>query len=280
MEKNKFSSIMSCHLALLSSVAVLSLGVSGSAMAAVTGIANTKHNLSSSQTNAGFNKTSTTAQICVFCHTPHGANTDKPGPLWNRNVGDGSAFTVYQSATMEATSALVATSPSLVCLSCHDGVQAMDSVINSPGSGLGTGTMGPGSNWSGSRNTNGVLNGNTVANLGTDLSNDHPIGIAYCGGGLSTVTGLGTCADADFNSITVGAGPTFWVEAKNSTLGSATAAGRQKGDLPLYVANSKVSVECGSCHDPHVEDSVEASGLNFMRATTAGSAICLSCHNK
>ena len=58
--------------------AVLSLAV-GTAFA---GIANTKHNLGS--TGTGTNSFDGTDEICVFCHTPHGADTTANPPLWNR----------------------------------------------------------------------------------------------------------------------------------------------------------------------------------------------------
>ena len=49
------------------------------ASAQLTGIAATKHNLGS--TGTGVNKFSGTAEICVFCHTPHGADTSAAVPL-------------------------------------------------------------------------------------------------------------------------------------------------------------------------------------------------------
>ena len=47
-------------------------------------------------------------------------------------------------------------------------------------------------------------------------------------------------------------------------------------------ANDSYSVECGSCHDPHVESGTgtPASGQTFLRIANSGSAVCLACHNK
>ena len=45
-----------------------------------------------------------TAQICVFCHTPH--NTTAPeAPLWNRNppAQDAGGWTMYTSSTLDMT---------------------------------------------------------------------------------------------------------------------------------------------------------------------------------
>ena len=121
-----------------------------------------------------------------------------------------------------------------------------------------------------------------VSMLGTDLSNDHPIGIEYCGGGI-TGSGnsiQGTCTDEDFKApITkiVNGNQVFWVDVNTDSV-------RQKGDIALYTrefagAKFRPSVECGSCHDPHVEPK-NSGEVNFMRIATAGSAVCLACHIK
>lgn len=254
--------------------AMLTIGVTGSALA---GIANTKHNLSSSGT--GVNKTSSTDQICVFCHTPHAADVTSAGapPLWNKGMPVTTGFTMYSTDSMQGTALGLSGSPSLACLSCHDGTQAMDSTVNAPGQGLGSGYIGATGNWSGANQTAGKMNSTTVALLGKDLSNDHPITIPYCGGGLTAALGVsatsGSCNDPDFNGVTtaqIGSSQAFWVDTGS--------AGRQKTDIPLYNRGGTPHVECGSCHDPHVE--LAAPLVSFMRVSTAGSAICLACHNK
>ena len=58
-------------------------------------IKDTKHNLGTSGT--GVNKFSGTAEICVFCHTPHGADTSAAVPLWNRTLPAANTFTTYDS---------------------------------------------------------------------------------------------------------------------------------------------------------------------------------------
>ena len=50
--------------------------------AAVQDVANTVHNLSSS--GPGVFKSLTVDQVCVFCHTPHGAQP--ASPLWNHEL--------------------------------------------------------------------------------------------------------------------------------------------------------------------------------------------------
>jgi len=197
-----------------SALAALLLALSGPVSAqALTGIANTKHNLGSGAGPADRNQTDATAEICVFCHTPHGGSTDAPVPLWNKRLGsngtaaNGATYTTYaslQTPSLDGTVAEVG-SISVACLSCHDGTQAMDNVINAPGSGgvldNGGGNDGRAWAWTGATvdNVTGKLTSGPAA-LGTDLSNDHPIGIQYCGGGLTVTNGAisGNCKDSDF----------------------------------------------------------------------------------
>lgn len=249
--------------------------------AAMAGISTTKHNLGSSQAGA-VNKTDATAEICVFCHTPHGSDTSAPVPLWNRKLG-GQTYTQYGSSTLDGKQAAMSTSPSLACLSCHDGSQAMDSVINQPGSG-GYNTAGArmAGTWSGS--TVGAGTGQLTAGItliGTDLSNDHPVNIQYGGGGVTTVNCAPNCADAsvfrdpDFKGLrqaTINSQSYWWVERGANTT-------RERTDLILYTrtdaAGPEPFVECATCHDPHVSDKA-----TFLRVDNAGSALCLACHIK
>ena len=74
-------------------------------------------------------------EICVFCHTPHFSNTALK-PLWNRQTTT-STFTPYSSPTMNTTCPATPNPRSLVCFSCHDGVNANNkhTVLNAPGAG-------------------------------------------------------------------------------------------------------------------------------------------------
>jgi predicted CXXCH cytochrome family protein len=237
------------------------------------GIKDTKHNLGTQGTKVtGQNQYSGTAEICVFCHTPHGADNSASVPLWNRTLGPGTGYTTYDSlgtSTLDGKTATLVGSVSIACLSCHDGTQAMNSVLNAPGSGsvAMTGT------WTGAgvNTTTGLMTGATT-NLGTDLSNDHPIGIQYGGGGISSAGG--TTTDVDFVQPTKGTGNIWWVETGG--------AGRQKTDMMLYTrtgaytgqTNPEPFVECASCHDPHTQTAT------FLRVANTGSAVCLACHIK
>lgn len=281
-------------------MAALAAMVSGGALAA-TGITATKHNLSATGGAGSVNKFSGTEQICVFCHTPHASDalTTSP-PLWNRTMPVSATFTTYDSlgTTTLQGNVLGVGSISLACLSCHDGAQAANVGLNNVGGSGLTNAAWTAGTWSGS---NGTGKPTGAALLGTSLTNDHPVGIEYCGGGITAnaTTGVlaGSCANSEFinaTSSTTGDGRTaqlvggainsvaaVWVDV------DGTPAARAKGDVRLYLRDftsvggsaSTPSVECGSCHDPHLE----ATGTNnvaFMRVTPDGSKICLSCHVK
>ncbi len=257
---------------------------------ATAGIAATKHNLSSGAT-ASDNKVTAangTDEICVFCHTPHAANTSAPAPLWNKAL-PATTYTTYPTTNGSIDGAILQVgSISLACLSCHDGTQAMDNIINAPGSGGylagGGGATGLGWSWAagGRVDADGKLTNSatSLAMLGNDLSNDHPIGIHYCGGGPNATNATAQCVDRDFvapQNGTINTNQVWWVDTGAS--GSGT---REKTDMILYTRSfsgtNAPSVECGSCHDPHVDET--SAGRTFLRISNTGSAVCLACHNK
>jgi len=266
--------------------------------AAVAGIAGTKHDLSISGSGNKFTAANGSSEICAFCHTPHGADTAAPVPLWNRVLGTPGSYTTY--AALGTSSLDGATAPvgsvSLACLSCHDGTQAMNTVINQAGSGgyNASGATQAGT-WTGNAATAspvGSLSNAGIALIGTDLRNDHPVGIQYGGGGFlssanlntTNATANGTSNDADFvkPKVTGNASTAaFWVETNGT-------AGRQKTDLILYTRSDSTAyngnaiaggaqpyVECASCHDPHT-----STAPTFLRMSNTSSALCLACHTK
>jgi predicted CXXCH cytochrome family protein len=255
--------------------------------AANAGIADTKHNLGSSST-AGNNQTTATGEICVFCHTPHASNTAIVAPLWNKPAS-GATYSQYSTGNSSSLDGEVVPvgSVSIACLSCHDGTQAMDMVINAPGSGgfnADGDTMGLGSEWTGANQTNGLMTG--LAALGTDLKNDHPIGIQYAGGGYG-VGQPGVGLDVDFavpQTAQINGSNVWWVDTPvfDGVGGNATL--RDKTDMQLYTRTDGTGsyeqpfVECASCHDPHVADS--GTRETFLRISNDGSKVCLACHTK
>ena len=248
---------------------------------------------------AGRNQATDTAEICVFCHTPHGGSTTAPVPLWNKRLArsapaGGGTYTTYatlQTPSLDGPVAAVG-SISLACLSCHDGTQAMDNIINAPGSGGldadGGGNGGRAFTWTGGTvNAAGALTSG-AALIGTDLSNDHPIGIQYCGGGLSGTGAITGCRDQDFNPADHGndqrqPGVLDRHRRRPAEAAHRPAAVRAPGET---VATGPL-VECGSCHDPHVSTGQagptgtgRVAGETFLRISNANSAVCTACHVK
>lgn len=196
------------------------LALSSAAMASVL---HTKHNFSSSNTGGAFgggtarssNSTSDTTEICVFCHTPHGADQTAYAPIWNRAQTTATfvRFSSLNRWSFDAKEAPVGT-VSLACLSCHDGTQAVSSMINTPGSDTtGSLAMNQFSAMSELVPANGPMNtrngGTSLGDmiyLGTDLSNDHPISMQYGGGGLTSVAPITNTNDPDFAQPGVGTG--------------------------------------------------------------------------
>jgi len=224
---------------------LVTLSVGGGALAAV-GVSGTKHDLSSatSGTNTYY---SNTTEICVFCHTPHNANETPNTPLWNRALS-GETYTTYSNANSldavpDALSITVtagvaaAASVSNLCLSCHDGTLALNSLLNYPGSTTSV-TMTGGNFITGARN------------LGTNLSNDHPVNFVYNDALVTadTATGGAVAGLKDPDTLT---------------------------NVRLFGASGSATVQCASCHNPH-----DATNTSFLRDTMAGSALCLNCHIK
>lgn len=168
----------------------------------------------------------TTGQICLVCHTPHNADVSVTNaPLWNHELTS-ATFATYSSATMDAITGQPDASAKL-CLSCHDGTVAVD-------------------NFGDQTNGTHFIGGN--ANLGTDLSGDHPISFTY---------------DAALASVDAGLfDPTTTMSGMGGSIDQDMLIGAQ--------------VQCASCHDVH-----NGSGIDkLLRISNAASALCLTCHNK
>ena len=268
------------HIAYLTLIGALFAGSSAFAQS----IVGSKHDFTAGGSAQGAGTSSATDQVCVFCHTPHGADTAAPVPLWNKVLTPGTTYTRYSTLATPSFDSQEAPvgSVSLACLSCHDGTQAMDVVLNSPGSG--------GYNPAGSRidaAAYDAMQGSPVPALGTDLSNDPPVSMQYGGGGpLATDTDgvfSGTLGDQDFEKpvkATINGQAIWWVDsvANNET--------REKTDMLLYTrteaavaGGAQPFVECGSCHDPHNSNTF-GNQVSFLRTSNAASAVCTACHIK
>ena len=147
--------------------------ISGAATAAISG---SLHDLSTRATDVPANGLTLTS-ICIYCHTPHKAVTGA-APLWNR-VNSAETFTMYDDTVSTTLDMDTATEPdpfSAACLSCHDGITALDSMVNTPYGYV----------------TAAQNNVTTWGSVGTDLTNDHPISIRYNTGQDTAFVGLGS----------------------------------------------------------------------------------------
>lgn len=269
-------------------------------------VGNTRHNLTQRQLSGGGPAGATMdsfrndyLEVCVYCHTPHGANTTVPAaPLWNRTMRN----TTYQTYDLLNTASL--TQPvsqpgvnSLTCLSCHDGQTAVDSIINMPGAGRYRPEQETTENaafldsWNNSRGPDATVHARlsptgclachstaaglpgagatdfTVFAIGTDLRNDHPVGIRF-----PTTAGPGT----DFKDP----------PRKDGRLAYFDANGNSRADpkeIRMYNTGEGYEVECASCHDPHGVPSAGPGTVfnpTFLRVSNTSSAVCLTCHTK
>ncbi|MBI4693893.1 MAG: hypothetical protein HY749_07715 [Gammaproteobacteria bacterium] len=243
--------------------------------ARIADVANTKHNLSASGTGTA-HATSGSTEICVFCHTPHGASTYPGAPLWNRQLSS-QTYTTYTSSSLDAEDiAGQLDQPggsSKLCLSCHDGTLAIGAVNvlggkqnqTIPMTGTGAnGTLPAGS---------GAQTGFT-RDLGVDLRNDHPVSITF-DSRLATRDGE------------------LFDPQSTAHIGVASPGHRPKVPLEATGAGGGAQVQCATCHDPHLRDDDPSGHIKFLRlqrfqqAAPVGNAfndtldiVCLACHDK
>ncbi len=210
-------------------------------------VVGTDHDLSTTGPGA----TTNVGRVCVFCHTPHQATAaNGQDPLWNHTLSAVAAYGVYASDTLDATptdvGGAVAGSASVtnLCLSCHDGTVSVASLYNPPNEApINDNQANIVLTAGGNVTAAGLITGNP--NVGTDLTNDHPVNFVY-DGALAT-------ADGELVTPT----STSWVDAANT--------------VPLFGG----TVQCASCHDPH-NDTNEP----FLVRSNSGSALCTTCHVK
>lgn len=187
-------------------------------------------------------------ETCVYCHVPHLSGSGVNGTLFNRVLPQDN-YKPYSgpSGTMDATPNRPS-GVSLVCLSCHDGTIAVDSIVNTPNTSWAPSAnhqkMSPGSTpdeCGMCHRPNGPAGAHdaTVKYLTQDLRDDHPISISY--------------------------------------LEALTATPREFRDpfsiAPLRLFNDRV--ECPTCHDVH-----NPQYFPFLRKPNDGSDLCLTCHIK
>ncbi len=201
-----------------------------STMNAGATVVGSKHDLTQATGSGNTYYTNGTDEVCVFCHTPHGA--DNQAPLWNRSMPTG-PFTMYNSATIDMTIAAAPQGVSLACLSCHDGSIAFDALINGPGSGNYTaGGASQGYTWTG-----GSVMGAGVAKVGPDLSTEHPVSVTY-----------DTLQDSAFNAAAGGL-PLYGASSDQVECGSCHNPHENNPAWgPFLRASNAGSALCTTCH--------------------------------
>ena len=164
-------------------------------------------------------------------------NASPRAPLWNRNLS-GQSYTPYASGSLQATVGQP-NGYSRLCLSCHDGSIAVGSVVNLGGHSATVQMQGT---------PDGAMPVGSTR-LGTNLTNDHPVSFAFSA----------AVASAD---------------------GELVSPSLLTGAIKLYegaTAGQRDSVQCTTCHDPHL-----TVNPKFLKRTFIGRTdnLCLTCHIK
>ena len=201
------------------------------------GITGSKHDFSTASWNNSLPiSTYLQGQKCRPCHAPHNANNTTAGansPLWGHMMSTAS-YTPYSGYQMNATMGQP-DGTSKMCLSCHDGTVAL--------ANFRTYTTGV-------TKIDSISGG--VSNMGTNLSNDHPISFVY--------DALLASADG---------------KLYDPTTTSSGIAGGSTIDADMLEKTTH-KVQCISCHDAHNG----AGGNHLLIKANTASALCYTCHNK
>jgi predicted CXXCH cytochrome family protein len=177
-------------------------------------IVGTPHDFSS----ATFNGSAWANDACFVCHQSHN-NVNAPADLlWNQTIST-EAFTMYSNpATLDGTVDPAPSGVSLLCLSCHDDATALGNSATALSAHYPT----------------------TTADVGVDLTNDHPIGIVY-----------------------------------DHTVDLALTDPAGHANVQLFNDGTNDKVECASCHNAH-----DNTNTYFLRVANNNSDLCLECHVK
>jgi hypothetical protein len=261
-------------------------GVAGQKNVGGAGIVGSSHDLSNVGNLAGSLASATIAsgagpvasdsqsRICVYCHHPHNsmAASTMPGgysPLWNRELStktfaayDNGGFTSTDkshglNAVFTHTTGL--SGVSLLCMSCHDGVVAMNAYSVSTGS-VKTGTQAQ----------NAITSSAGFSGRGgaSDMSNHHPMGFNY-----ANVAAI----DNEIAQPTTPMVPTGLTQAGGDF--KLVTTGVTIGELLDGTGGTTGQMECVTCHDVH--NTQNAPGAErFLWRSNNNSNFCLTCHLK
>jgi hypothetical protein len=251
---------------------------------AKTGITGSRHDINAFATQGGVGNVTKDSQerVCAFCHTPHHAyTTDMAGaenadylPLWSHEL-TAKTYTGYASDTLQAVIGDPLIGPSRLCMSCHDGVIAVDTHYLNLGTAAPKSAQLTGDDFYGPGLVSDPAASGAVGK-GTSLAGDHPIGFDYiaaqsadaaAGGGLAAGIKPAT-------SFFIADGVATTIAIKDTLYGVG--------------GGTKTIMTCATCHEVHNKDNVVQKkfggadmGVNyFLYGSQTGSQICLSCHNK
>jgi len=194
-------------------------------------VRDTSHNLS--VTGPGSVRAVSETRVCVFCHTSH--NAVFQAPLWNR-TNPGGTYQMYWSETMDAYgSSAEAPQPngsSKLCLSCHDGTIALGSTVSEGRIEMQGGIT--------------TMPSTSGANLGRDLSGDHPVSFTVTDHLVTTNNSKG---DVSLRSLS------------------------EMRSHPLVRLDKENRIQCITCHDPHRDPYGD-----FLLTAKPGE-LCIACHS-
>jgi len=242
-----------------------------------TGVNGSFHDITYLGATIGSYKQDDYQRVCIFCHTPHNAQANTggvPAPLWNHTIStvNLTPYTWAAPANLPISfNADPLVGPSRLCMSCHDGVTAVDS--HGPDAGVGT--------------AQGNNNGNTpLTSPGRYIDNlavTHPVGFLY----QDALNARGSNEIRDPSNYFLSSVASGAAAASNNTkteVGFTQGTAKKISDT-LYGGY----LTCASCHDVHnTNNAVNAASISnpsftpnyFVWAPETNSALCLSCHVK
>lgn len=190
-------------------------------------------------------------RLCAYCHTPHHAITTDLGPLWSHARSEQTPAP-YSSPSFDGKGIDIAdpyVGDTRLCMSCHDGTVAVDSYYGITGQNM-------------------IPTGSTFGdnpNLGTDMSQNHPIGFD-----LLTVISEGKSPNLNTG-----------LNANSTYLGNANTTVTVGSRL---FGNSIMT--CRTCHDVHNQKNDTSNSIKtgtnhyFLLGGQLNSALCITCHNQ
>lgn len=269
--KKKMTSIL-CIAALAS----LCAGAAIAGQDPGTGVYQSVHDLTNGPGGAGAPSsvpgfvTDPQQRLCCYCHTPHhaivpgdaAANGADYLPLWSHDVSQIN-YTPYVSATFtpkggQSMAGDPLTGPSRLCMSCHDGITAVD-------------------NYYGLQNNHSMFNNPAAPFTGQPVINpngqtNHPLGFAMS----DVVPGAGINGQVATNP------DTYNILALTNTSKFITGLTDNVNVADRLYGGAIMT--CATCHDVHNtlnHVSFQTGAGNFLLlGTQKNSGICLSCHTQ